>query len=147
MQSASEIKSLGVRIPDTLKQCLKQEAVDNRRTLNAEILIRLEESVKRQKDLAWGRKKQSDSNTQTLIEEALSAAANVSASVGLLGDLFGEMGIARRDDDARQLSRALEVIRHEAEKVGEILEEALDRVSAPNEAPSLSTVTHHRPTA
>lgn len=37
-------KPLGVRLPDELKQWLKHRAVDNRRSLNSEILVRLEES-------------------------------------------------------------------------------------------------------
>lgn len=37
-------KPLGVRMPDELKQWLKHQAVDNRRSLNAEIVLRLEES-------------------------------------------------------------------------------------------------------
>lgn len=37
-------KPLGVRLPDDLKQYLKHQAVDNRRSLNAEIIVRLEAS-------------------------------------------------------------------------------------------------------
>lgn len=37
-------KALGVRLPDELKQWLKHQAVDNRRSLNAEITVRLEAS-------------------------------------------------------------------------------------------------------
>lgn len=45
MQPANEDrKPLGVRLPDELKQWLKHQAVDNRRSLNAEIVMRLEES-------------------------------------------------------------------------------------------------------
>lgn len=77
-----------------------------------------------------------------LLDNALSAASNVSASVGLLGDLFGQLGIARGDGDAAQLARALDVIRHEAEKVGEILGEAANqsRFTASSESPSPSAV-------
>ena len=39
-----ERKPLGVRLPDNLKQWLKHQSVDNRRSLNAAIVVRLEES-------------------------------------------------------------------------------------------------------
>lgn len=57
MQGAREIKPLGVRIPDDLRQWLKHRAVDNRRSLNAEIVVRLEESRRRQDDAAGDVKK------------------------------------------------------------------------------------------
>lgn len=41
-------KPLGVRLPDELKQWLKHQAVDNRRSLNAEIIVRLEASRRQQ---------------------------------------------------------------------------------------------------
>lgn len=41
-------KPLGVRLPDELKQWLKHRAVDNHRSLNAEINVRLEESRRRE---------------------------------------------------------------------------------------------------
>lgn len=41
MQGEKQAKPLGVRIPDDLKQWLKHQAVDNRRSLNAEIIRRL----------------------------------------------------------------------------------------------------------
>lgn len=45
MQDEKEVrKPLGVRLPDELKQWLKHQAIDNRRSLNAEIVVRLEES-------------------------------------------------------------------------------------------------------
>ncbi|MBI2306119.1 MAG: Arc family DNA-binding protein [Rhodocyclales bacterium] len=56
MQAANEErKPLGVRLPDDLKQWLKHQAVDNRRSLNAEIVMRLEES--RRQDTAGAKKK------------------------------------------------------------------------------------------
>lgn len=39
---------LGVRMPDELKLWLKHQAIDNRRSLNGEILVRLEESRRQQ---------------------------------------------------------------------------------------------------
>lgn len=44
MHEEKQVKPLGIRMPDELKQWLKHRAVDNRRSLNAEILLRLEES-------------------------------------------------------------------------------------------------------
>lgn len=44
MQGEKQPRPLGIRVPDDLKQWLKHRAVDNRRSLNAEILIRLEAS-------------------------------------------------------------------------------------------------------
>lgn len=51
-------KPLGVRLPDDLKQYLKHRAVDNRRSLNAELIVRLEAS-RRQDEAAeeTGKKK------------------------------------------------------------------------------------------
>lgn len=57
MQGAREMKPLGVRIPDELRQWLKHQAVDNRRSLNAEILVRLDESRRRQDNAAGEVKK------------------------------------------------------------------------------------------
>lgn len=58
MQVENKQKPLGVRMPDELKQWLKHQAVDNRRSLNAEILVRLEES-RRQGEAPEGAKKKS----------------------------------------------------------------------------------------
>lgn len=57
MQGEKQLKPLGVRIPDELKQWLKHQAVDNRRSLNAEILIRLEASRCLQESAAPAKKK------------------------------------------------------------------------------------------
>ncbi len=51
------MKPLGVRIPDELRQWLKHSAVDNRRSLNTEIVVRLEESRRRQDDASGNVKK------------------------------------------------------------------------------------------
>lgn len=49
MQAEKEQRRpLGVRLPDELRQWLKHQAVDNRRSLNAEIVVRLEESRRRE---------------------------------------------------------------------------------------------------
>ncbi|HJW25144.1 MAG TPA: Arc family DNA-binding protein [Rhodocyclaceae bacterium] len=57
MQGSSKMNPLGVRIPDELRQWLKHQAVDNRRSLNAEIVVRLEESRRRQELGAMDTKK------------------------------------------------------------------------------------------
>lgn len=44
MEGMGKVPPLQVRIPDELKTWLKHQAVDNRRSLNGEILIRLEQS-------------------------------------------------------------------------------------------------------
>lgn len=57
MQLASEVLPLGVHLPDDLRQCLNHRAVDNRRSLNDEILARLEDSIRSQEDAAFDSKK------------------------------------------------------------------------------------------
>lgn len=44
MAEEEPIKPTGVRIPPDLRKWLKHEAVDNMRSLNSEIVARLEES-------------------------------------------------------------------------------------------------------
>lgn len=58
MQQDNLKKPLGVRLPDELKQWLKHQAVDNRRSLNAEIIVRLEASRRQQDDGDETKKKQ-----------------------------------------------------------------------------------------
>lgn len=43
-----QIAPFGLRIPEDLKDWLKQQAEQNRRSLNSEILARLEESKEQQ---------------------------------------------------------------------------------------------------
>lgn len=50
-------KPLGVRLPDDLKQWLKHQAVDNRRSLNSEIIVRLEASRRQDEESGDGKKK------------------------------------------------------------------------------------------
>lgn len=45
-----------IRLPDELKTWLKHAAVDNRRSLNAEMLVRLEESRRQQEQPSQGAK-------------------------------------------------------------------------------------------
>lgn len=140
MQSGTAEKPLGVRVPSTLHQCLKSRAIDHHRTFKDEVIVCLEESIRRQDEsVDKGSKAQG-----AMLDDALSAAMNVSSSVGLLGDLLGEVGVARRDSDIAKLSRALDIIRREAEKVGEIISEASKRscASAPGGSPSASTDPH-----
>ncbi len=50
MKGMGKVPPLQVRIPDELKTWLKHQAVDNRRSLNGEILIRLEQSRAHQQE-------------------------------------------------------------------------------------------------
>jgi len=50
MEGARKIPTLQVRLPEDLKVWLKHKSVDNRRSLNSEVVARLEES--REKELA-----------------------------------------------------------------------------------------------
>ena len=43
MEKVREIKPLGIRMPEELRIWLKHRAVDNRRSLNSEIVFSLEE--------------------------------------------------------------------------------------------------------
>lgn len=43
--------AIQVRLPEELKHWLKQQAVENRRTLNSEVLVRLEQSRERQEKI------------------------------------------------------------------------------------------------
>lgn len=54
MKDARKIPTLQVRLPEDLKIWLKHQSVDNRRSLNAEIVTRLEES--RNKELSQARR-------------------------------------------------------------------------------------------
>ena len=84
----------------------------------------------------------------TLLEEALVFAQNVSSSVGLLSDLYGEIGVSRQDSDARNLARMLDMIHAEAERVGGIIEQArLQSLTTPSGKPSPARAPHPRRTA
>mgnify|MGYP000958351226 CR=1 FL=1 len=48
MQTTETIKPTGVRLPDELRKWLKHQCIDNRRSLNAEIVVRLEQSQRQQ---------------------------------------------------------------------------------------------------
>lgn len=48
MNVGRESPAVMVRMPDALKRWLKHQAVDNRRTLNGEVLYRLEKSREEQ---------------------------------------------------------------------------------------------------
>lgn len=58
MKDASKTKPLGVRMPDALKDWLKKQALANRRSLNSEILARLEDSQRREQATATAQKEQ-----------------------------------------------------------------------------------------
>lgn len=48
MQTKSELKPHSLRLPSDLQKWLKHQAVDNARSLTAEITVRLEESQRQQ---------------------------------------------------------------------------------------------------
>lgn len=50
MQGNSKLAPSPVRMPHTLKHWLKQRAKDNHRSMNSEIVVRLEESCKAEAD-------------------------------------------------------------------------------------------------
>lgn len=69
------------RIPDTLYALLKAKAVENRRSLNSEVIVCLEESVTdvktdREKTLERIRKHRADFKGPNLTEEFLQKAKN-----------------------------------------------------------------------
>ncbi len=84
-----------------------------------------------------------------ILDDALSVVNNVSSSVGLLSDLYGEVGIARHDADATRLSNMLDLIREQAERVAQLIERAANqaRFSATGAPPSPAEGPHPRRTA
>jgi len=50
MKDARQIQPTPVRLPDDLKVWIKHKAIDNHRSMNSEIIARLEESRKRDGD-------------------------------------------------------------------------------------------------
>lgn len=48
MQGASKLSPVQVRLPEDLKKWLKHKAVDNLRSLNSELVTRLQESKARE---------------------------------------------------------------------------------------------------
>ncbi|WP_141111155.1 Arc family DNA-binding protein [Chromobacterium haemolyticum] len=50
MKNARNITATPIRIPEELKNWLKHKAIDNYRSLNGEIVARLEESRKREEE-------------------------------------------------------------------------------------------------
>lgn len=57
MQVARETKPVGVRLPEALRQSLKHHAIDNNRSLQSEILERLEASIRPQDAAVQPKKK------------------------------------------------------------------------------------------
>ena len=84
-----------------------------------------------------------------ILDDALFVVNHVSSSVGLLSDLYGEVGIARQDADATRLSNMLDLIREEAERVAQLIERAASqaRVSAKGAPPSPAEGPNPRRTA
>lgn len=54
MQGARKMPTVTARVPDELHSWLKHAAVDNRRSLGGELLVRLEESRKQQLSKSQG---------------------------------------------------------------------------------------------
>ncbi|MGY8624342.1 Arc family DNA-binding protein [Chromobacterium violaceum] len=50
MKDARQVSQTPVRLPEEIKAWLKHKAIDNHRSLNGEILARLEESRKREEE-------------------------------------------------------------------------------------------------
>lgn len=50
MDDTPKLKPTGVRLPDALRKWLKHQSIDNHRSLNAEIVMRLEESQRQQQE-------------------------------------------------------------------------------------------------
>lgn len=48
MEAKTQLKPTPVRIPDELRIWLKHQCIDNRRSLNSEIVLRLEQSQRQQ---------------------------------------------------------------------------------------------------
>lgn len=64
-----------------------------------------------------------------MLDEAIAASLRVSASIGLLCDLYGGLGAARGDGVSARLARALELVEAEAERVGELLADLESRLA------------------
>lgn len=64
---------------------------------------------------------------KTLLDNALASAHKVSSSVGLLSDLYGELGVAKQDADAVRLAHLLEMIFDQAEAVACAIERATEQ--------------------
>ena len=48
MKKPETLKPTGVRLPDDLRRWLKHQSIDNHRSLNAEIIFRLEDTQRQQ---------------------------------------------------------------------------------------------------
>ncbi len=65
-----DINPFGVRMPPEIKAELEKLAEQNRRSLNAEIVVRLEESIKREKE-RW----LTEDNLRRIVSEELAKAS------------------------------------------------------------------------
>ena len=75
-----DINPFGVRMPPEVKAELEKLAEQNRRSLNAEIVVRLEESIRREKDQCI-----SEETLRRIVQEELDRRGMVAPSRGLLG--------------------------------------------------------------
>lgn len=64
------------------------------------------------------------------LDDALAASLRVSASIGLLCDLFGELGAARGDQESARLARMLDMMQVEADRVTESLADLESRMAS-----------------
>ena len=75
-----DVNPFGVRMPPEIKAELEKLAEQNRRSLNAEIVVRLEESIRREKDQCI-----SGDTLRRIVQEELDRRGMVAPSRGLLG--------------------------------------------------------------
>lgn len=75
-----DVNPFGVRMPPEIKAELEKLAEQNRRSLNAEIVVRLEESIRREKDQCI-----SEDTLRRIVQEELDRRGMVAPSRGLLG--------------------------------------------------------------
>lgn len=79
-----------------------------------------------------------------LLDDALSGLKTISASVGLLADLYGELGIHSGDADAARLGRMLDMIRSQAETAERVIENAFVQANVISRAaPPLTKEAEH----
>lgn len=75
-----DVNPFGLRMPPEVKEELEKLAEQNRRSLNAEIVVRLEESIRREKDQCI-----SEETLRRIVQEELDRRGMVAPVRGLLG--------------------------------------------------------------
>lgn len=76
------------------------------------------------------RKKNDAAPGAPALDEAIAASLRVSASIGLLCDLFGELGAARGDGESARLARMLDLMQAEADRVAASLADIESRMAS-----------------